>query len=119
MAKLRVLIFDEADQLLDQGFRPAITQMLGMLPPKDTRQCLLFSATMPNDVVGMAKLADARDAPSEGHTAVLAVLRDNAERRCWHGQARRCSGCSLRRTHGSACCSPRQCRTTLLAWPSS
>jgi ATP-dependent RNA helicase MSS116 len=57
LGNLRVLVFDEADQLLDQGFRPAITKMLGMLPPKTTRQCLLFSATMPADVVSMAKFA--------------------------------------------------------------
>eukprot|EP00937_MAST-01D_sp_MAST-1D-sp2_P005261 g5261.t1 len=57
MRGLRVLIFDEADQLLEMGFRPAITQMLRMLPPKDTRQTLLFSATMPPDVMGIARFA--------------------------------------------------------------
>ena len=35
---LRVLIFDEADQLLEMGFRPDVTKMLGMLQPKETRQ---------------------------------------------------------------------------------
>jgi ATP-dependent RNA helicase MSS116 len=57
MGKLRVLILDEADQLLDMGFRREIQAMLRGLPPKDTRQCLLFSATMPADVVDMAELA--------------------------------------------------------------
>ena len=56
-AGLKLLIFDEADQLLEMGFRPAITRMLGMLPPKATRQCLLFSATMPPSIQAIAKFA--------------------------------------------------------------
>jgi|EP00505_MAST-04D_sp_SCG-Rhode-Island_P000616 ATP-dependent RNA helicase MSS116, mitochondrial len=54
---LRCLIFDEADQLLEMGFRPEITKMLSMLPPKETRQTLLFSATMPGDILTMSKFA--------------------------------------------------------------
>ena len=52
----------QADQLLEMGFRPAITKMLGMLPPKSTRQCLLFSATMPPSIQAIAKFA-LRDRP--------------------------------------------------------
>ena len=63
MSMLKVLIFDEADQLLDMGFRPAIETMLRWLPPKETRQTLMFSATMPKDVKGIAKIA-MRDANS-------------------------------------------------------
>ena len=54
---LRCLIFDEADQLLEMGFRPEITRMLNMLPPKAERQTLLFSATMPKDILNMSKFA--------------------------------------------------------------
>merc|ERR1712028_330618 len=42
---LKVLVLDEADQLLDMGFRNDIERMLAALPPKSTRQTLLFSAT--------------------------------------------------------------------------
>lgn len=43
------------------GFRPAITLMLSKLPPKHTRQTLLFSATMPKDVRAIAELGMRED----------------------------------------------------------
>jgi len=52
---LSVLVLDEADQLLEMGFRPDIERILAFLPKR--RQTLLFSATMPTglrEVVGLA-----------------------------------------------------------------
>lgn len=57
LTKLSVLILDEADQLLDMGFADEIASILRLLPPKATRQTLLFSATMPADVQRMANQA--------------------------------------------------------------
>ena len=58
MAHLQVLILDEADQLLDMGFRPDIERVLQCLRPSaDTRQTLLFSATVPPSVQEIARLA--------------------------------------------------------------
>ena len=52
MSNLRVLVLDEADQLLEMGFRPSIEKILSYLPRK--RQTLLFSATVPDAVKQIA-----------------------------------------------------------------
>ncbi|KAI9342282.1 P-loop containing nucleoside triphosphate hydrolase protein, partial [Obelidium mucronatum] len=60
---LQVLIFDEADRLLDEGFKQDIDKILTFLPKAisptstTTRQTLLFSATIPQSVHAIAKQA--------------------------------------------------------------
>ncbi|WP_375590697.1 DEAD/DEAH box helicase [Hoeflea alexandrii] len=46
--EIEVVVLDEADQMLDIGFMPAIKRILAMTP--NTRQTLLFSATMPKEI---------------------------------------------------------------------
>lgn len=46
LSKVEVLVLDEADQMFDMGFLPAIRRILQTLPKK--RQTLMFSATMPD-----------------------------------------------------------------------
>lgn len=52
---LQLFCMDEADRLLDLGFRDAITSILKYLPPQ--RQTLLFSATQTTDVQMLAQMS--------------------------------------------------------------
>lgn len=51
-SRLEVLVIDEADRMFDMGFLPDIRRIARHLPEK--RQTLLFSATMPADIRGLA-----------------------------------------------------------------
>ena len=50
---LRVAVLDEADEMLDMGFRDDLEEILDGTP--DTRRTLLFSATLPKPIVQLAK----------------------------------------------------------------
>jgi ATP-dependent RNA helicase RhlE len=49
LSRVEVLVIDEADRMLDQGFWPDVRRIIALLPPR--RQNLLFSATMSPEVL--------------------------------------------------------------------
>src|SRR5438270_15738 len=53
LSALRVVVLDEADEMLDMGFREELEEILDATPRE--RRTLLFSATMPRPIVALAK----------------------------------------------------------------
>ncbi|MFD3664176.1 DEAD/DEAH box helicase, partial [Streptomyces sp. NPDC058659] len=53
LSHVKVLVLDEADEMLDLGFLPDVEKIMNMLPAK--RQTMLFSATMPGAVINLAR----------------------------------------------------------------
>ncbi|MCF6526537.1 DEAD/DEAH box helicase, partial [Streptomyces sp. JJ36] len=53
LSQVRVLVLDEADEMLDLGFLPDVEKIIQQLPVQ--RQTMLFSATMPGQVISLAR----------------------------------------------------------------
>jgi ATP-dependent RNA helicase RhlE len=51
---VETLVLDEADRMMDMGFWPDVRRIVQTLPPVGKRQTLLFSATMPDEVMRLA-----------------------------------------------------------------
>jgi superfamily II DNA/RNA helicase len=67
LSAVRALVLDEADKMLDLGFLPDVERIVRLTPAQ--RQTMLFSATMPGDVVTLARRHMRRptNVRAEGH----------------------------------------------------
>ncbi len=54
LAKVEIMVIDEADRMLDMGFIPDVRRIIESTPPKTRRQTMLFSATLTPEVVRLA-----------------------------------------------------------------
>ena len=53
LSAVKALVLDEADEMLDLGFLPDVEKIIEQLPAR--RQTMLFSATMPGQVISLAR----------------------------------------------------------------
>ncbi|HEX5375217.1 MAG TPA: DEAD/DEAH box helicase [Solirubrobacterales bacterium] len=66
LGRVRILVLDEADRMLDMGFKPAVSRIVGQTP--DKRQTLFFSATL-EGATGKLAAAYTRDPRHHTHAA--------------------------------------------------
>jgi superfamily II DNA/RNA helicase len=72
LSKIQCMVLDEADDMLDLGFLPDVERLYAFTPAR--RQTMLFSATMPGQIVSLARKYQNKPVhirvndPDEGHT---------------------------------------------------
>jgi superfamily II DNA/RNA helicase len=106
LAHLKTLVLDEADRLLDAGFRKELLQILGALPDRKvvSRQTLLFSATIPKEVHTVCLIANQLRVDRFPRSQPRSQIHQHPQTRR-HQRARKCQVRESRRTrrryHGS------------------
>jgi superfamily II DNA/RNA helicase len=77
--RVEILVLDEADRMLDMGFKPAVDRIVARTP--STRQTLFFSATLAG---ATGKIATAYTRNARRHTKAAEEARADIEHRFLH-----------------------------------
>ena len=57
LRNIEILVLDEVDRMLDMGFLPDVKRVVEKCPPRDKRQTLFFSATLPPEIEKLTQWA--------------------------------------------------------------
>jgi superfamily II DNA/RNA helicase len=82
---LSMLVLDEADEMLDLGFLPDIERILRQIP--DVRQAMLFSATMPDPIITLARTFMTQPTHIRAESAASSQTHDTTEQFAYRAHA--------------------------------
>ena len=57
LQSIEILVLDEVDRMLDMGFLPDVRRLVEKCPPREKRQTLFFSATLPPEIEKLTQWA--------------------------------------------------------------